>query len=169
MRLVLLFVVASLVALGLQTEVLQWLPYRGLIPDLILILSVDLGLKHHGAGGVLLAFAMGFATDAMSGSHIGFNAFVMTAAYLLAFEVSRHMLIANDLIGAMLIFVLVILRTLGAFMVGSGWQGLRDVPPAILRIGLGQAAITTLLAPMIFSIMGRLKRSLGLRPVGAHE
>ncbi len=44
-----LFAVATIVALWVETEVRLWLPATALIPDLVLILAVDLGLKQHTA------------------------------------------------------------------------------------------------------------------------
>ena len=44
-RLVALFAVSTLVALALQTTASRWLPFGALMPDLVLMLAVDLGLQ----------------------------------------------------------------------------------------------------------------------------
>ena len=72
-----LFAIATYIALLIQTAAPLWFPFHALIPNLIIILTVDLGLRHHGAIPALLAFAIGYATDAMSGTTLGMNAFLM--------------------------------------------------------------------------------------------
>ena len=52
-----LFAIAGYLALLIQTAAPLWFPFHALIPNLIIILTVDLGLRHHGALPALLAFA----------------------------------------------------------------------------------------------------------------
>ena len=78
MRLILLFAVFAVLGLALQTAVTHLVSFRALMPNLIIILAVDLGLRHHGVLAAIIAFAMGYATDSFSGSQPGLNAFMMT-------------------------------------------------------------------------------------------
>ena len=64
MRLFGVFAIATLVALALQTTIPRLLPFDILVPDLTLVLAVDLGLRYHGMAAALTAFAIGYATDA---------------------------------------------------------------------------------------------------------
>ena len=57
------------------------------MPDLVLILAVDLGLGIMRALAPLMAFAMGYATDALSGSQLGLNAFTVTLIFLLCLRI----------------------------------------------------------------------------------
>ena len=52
---VIIFAIATYLALLVQTAVPLWFPFRALIPNLIIILTVDLGLRHHGAMPAVLA------------------------------------------------------------------------------------------------------------------
>ena len=68
MRLIGIFSIAAFLALALQTTVPRLLPIAALFPDLVLILAVDLGLRHYGMVAAVMAFVIGYATDAFSGS-----------------------------------------------------------------------------------------------------
>ncbi len=155
MRLIVLFSLAGFAALAIQTSLPRWLPAWLLVPDLVLALAVNLGLKHHGVLAAAVAFALGYATDAFSGLHIGVNAFVVTLLFLLAYELSQHMVADGAWLGAVLVFAGVILRALGVNL---------DVVRTHAAIGqvLLQAAISAALTPAVFRLLAAGKRLLGL-------
>jgi rod shape-determining protein MreD len=158
-----LFAIATYIALLVQTAVPLWLPFHALIPNLIIILTVDLGLRHHGAIPALLAFAIGYATDAMSGTTIGMNAFLMTGVFLLTYEISSRLLVTNALVGATVVFFAVILAGLGAIVITSGRAAGVVINDAIPTLAL-QALISAIVAPIVFSLMSGSMRMVGLRP-----
>jgi len=157
-----LFGVATVVALWLQTEARLWLPASPLIPDLVLILAVDLGLKQHTALSPVLAFAMGYATDACSGSQLGLNAFTMTLIFLLSYELSRHVWVTGRVIGPLTVLVADLLKTFGAMAITSGVAATMEVKAATVRLIVIQALITTAVAPAVFWILDAGKRALRL-------
>jgi rod shape-determining protein MreD len=167
-RLIALFSIATLCALAVQTTVPHLLPVGTFVPDLVLILAVDLGLRHHGAVSPVMAFAMGYATDAFSGTHLGLNAFMLTLVFLMTYQLSRHLLSTSSVIGAIAVFVGVMLAGFGDIVLGAE-------PGAMPRFGaimpglMLQAGITTLLAPWIFAMMEGIGRTFGLRPSAARE
>jgi rod shape-determining protein MreD len=138
------------------------------VPDLVLILAVDLGLRHHGAASPVMAFAMGYATDAFSGTYLGLNAFLLTLVFLMAYQLSRHLLSTSSAIGAVAVFVGVMLAGFGDIVLG-GVPGAMPRLSAILPGLMLQAGITTLLAPWIFAAMAGIGRVFGLRPSAARE
>ena len=158
-----LFAIATYIALLIQTAVPLWFPFPALIPNLIIILTVDLGLRHHGAIPALLAFAIGYATDAMSGSTLGMNAFLMTAVFLFTYEISSRLLVTNALVGATVVFFAVILAGLGAILITTGRGSSAAIENAMPILAL-QALISAIVAPMIFSLMSGSRRMVGLRP-----
>ena len=97
----------------IQTAVPLWFPFHALIPNLVIILTVDLGLRHHGAMPALMAFAIGYATDALSGTILGMNAFLTTAIFLLTYEMSSRLLVTNVLVGAIAVFLAVLVAGVG--------------------------------------------------------
>lgn len=135
-----------------------------LVPNLIVILAVDLGLRHHGAIPVALAFAMGYATDAFAGTTLGLNAMLTTIVYLIAYAVSTRLMVTTAFIGAVMVFFSALLMTFGAVTVGSGWLGLEMTEPLYPQFA-AQAAVSAVFAPVVFALLGGLKRLAGL-PVG---
>lgn len=161
MRLVVLFAVATYIALIIQTAVPLWFPVRGLIPDLVIILVVDLGLRHHGALPAFLAFAIGYATDAFSGTHLGLNAFLTTLVFLLTYEISSRLLVTNALVGAIAVFFAVILAGVGAVAMTAG-RGAALAVNEVLPTVLLQAFISAIIAPIVFAMLEGSKRIIGL-------
>lgn len=157
-----LFAVATIVALWLQTEVRLWLPAGALFPDLVLILVVDLGLKQHNALSAVLAFAMGYATDAMSGTHLGLNAFMMTLIFLLSYELSRHVWVTGRIIGPLTVALAELLKTAGVMAITGGIATVAAIEGGQARLIIFQALITAAVAPFIFGLLDAGKRALRL-------
>ena len=65
---------AGLAAMVVQTTVFPSVPRLPVVPDLILVLTVYLGLRHRGVGGALGAFLFGYFVDTFSGTVLGANA-----------------------------------------------------------------------------------------------
>ncbi len=159
---VILFAIATYIALLIQTAVPLWFPFHALIPNLIVILTVDLGLRHHGALPALVAFAIGYATDAMSGTTLGMNAFLMTGVFLLTYEISSRLMVTNAMVGATVVFFAVMLAGFGAIVITSGRGADAVINDAMPTLAL-QALISAIVAPMIFSLMSGTMRMVGLR------
>ena len=161
MRLVALFAVLTLIALAIQTTASRWLPLSALVPDLVLVLAVDLGLRHRRALAPIIAFAMGYAMDAFSGSQIGVNAFAVTLIYLIAYEVGVHSSATGAEAGVVLAFVAVLIQNLGGFLIGTQFRA-PDQIGALLPAALLQATVTAVCAPPVLGLTAGLRRMLGL-------
>jgi rod shape-determining protein MreD len=166
--LVIVFSIATFVALALQTSLPHLLPLGMLVPDFALILAADLGLRHHRALAAVLAFCIGYATDAFSGGQLGLNALMMLMVFLMAYWLSRSLISASAAVGVVAVFVGVILSDFGGYIVSSGWSPPEHIG-ALMAPVLMQAAITALVAPPVFAIMQWATRKTGLRRRGAHE
>jgi rod shape-determining protein MreD len=161
LRIILLFAVFAVLGLAFETAVPQLISFRALIPNIIIILTVDLGLRHHGVLPAILAFAMGYATDALAGTHPGLNAFMMTMVFIVSYEISTRLMVANAFVGATVVFFGVIATALGAIAIANGFNALSDTGPRLPELTL-QAFISALVAPFIFSILATSKRLMGL-------
>ncbi len=161
MRLILVLAVFVVFGLALESAGARIVSFRSLIPNLIIILAVDLGLRHHGVLPALLAFAMGYATDAIAGSHPGLNAFMMTMVFLVSYEVSTRLMVANAGVGATLVFFSVIATSLGTVAIANGFGALSSTGSILPGLVL-QAFITAMVAPLMFSILAVSKRLTGL-------
>jgi rod shape-determining protein MreD len=168
-RLVLLFAAATVAALALQTILPLWLPLGfALLPDIVLVLVVDLGLRHHGVVAALMAFVMGYATDAFSGTHIGMNAFLNMVVFLTAYEIARRLMVTNVVIGVITVFLGVLIKEAGAIIINAGLSGIGQIGMMLPAIML-KAAITAAIAPAIFSLLAAVKRLSGLTSNGGRE
>ncbi len=156
-----LFAALTFIALAIQTTAARWLPLSTLVPDFVLILAVDLGLRHRRALALLLAFAMGYAMDAFSGSQIGVNTFVVTLVFLIAYEVGTHTTATGTQAGALLVFVAVLIQNLGGYLISTQFRAPNQLG-VLLPGALLQGALTALLAPPVFALVERLRRSVGL-------
>jgi rod shape-determining protein MreD len=161
-RLLLLFSLAAFVALILQTTLPRLLPLGILVPDLMLILAVDLGLRHPRALTAMMAFAMGYAVDAFSGVELGLNALLMTIVFVFAYWLSRVLVSTSTAIGIIAVFAGVIFSDIGNYLITS-----KFAPPdrlhAMLPAVLIQAAVTALLTPSVFRMTAWGAKMVGLR------
>ncbi len=168
MRLILLFAVFAVLGLAIETAVPHLVSFRALVPNLIIILAVDLGLRHHGVLPAIIAFTMGYATDALAGSHPGLNAFMMTMVFLVSYEISSRLMVANAFVGATLVFFSVILTALGTIAIANGLNALSDTGPLMPELTL-EALISAIIAPIVFAMLATSKRLTGLKARAARE
>lgn len=157
-----------MLGLALETAVPHLISARSLIPNIIVILAVDLGFRHHGILPALIAFAMGYATDALAGSHPGLNAFMVTLVFLVSYEISSRLLVTNAFVGATVVFFGVILTALGAIAIAGGFNALGSTGAILPSLTL-QAAISAFVAPIVFSMLAGSKRLIGLPGKTARE
>jgi rod shape-determining protein MreD len=163
LRLVLLFAAFAILGLAFESAVPHLVSFRPLIPNLIIILAVDLGLRHHGVLPALIAFGMGYATDALAGSHPGLNAFMITMVFLVSYEISTRLMVTNAFVGATVVFFSVIATALATIAMADGFNSISGSMMPGLTLG---AFISALIAPFIFSILAGAKRLTGL-PTGS--
>lgn len=162
------FSIATVIALALQTAFTRLLPFDVLMPNLVLVLAVNLGLRYYSAAAALMAFGIGYATDAFSGSQLGLNALLFSMVFILTYGLSRLLLSSTSAIGVIAVFAGVILIDLGNYLAATDLAirvTLGLAMPAILI----QAAITALCAPPVFAFMAGTARLVGLRQRGLRE
>ena len=163
-----LFALFAVLGLAIQTAIPHLVPVGALMPNLMVILAVDLGLRHHGATAVWIAFLMGYASDSLGGSRPGLNAFMTTLVFLVSYEISSRLLVTNAFVGAMVVFFGVLCASLGGIAISAGLPGLSDSGGLLPRLML-QALISAVLAPFIFSLLAGCKRLIGLPAGPARE
>jgi rod shape-determining protein MreD len=161
-RSVLALAVAAVVAMLLQTTVFAALPRVPVVPNLVLVLAVYLGARHHGVGGVCGAFLLGYFLDTFSGTVLGLHAFALTAVYAAVYLIARNLWMQTGLPVMAVVFVAACVGELAmlvlATLVAAGaplWQ-------QVVWYGLIEAAVTALLAPAVFAFVGRERQLLGL-------
>ena len=155
MRLFLLFFLAAIFVLLLQTTLLHLLPISPVVPDLTLVLCVYLGLYHPTVGAALGAFLLGYSIDIVSSRIIGLNAFAMSLVFLTVYLSSRAIWLQNPLVtsfvvllaslvkGVALVLVSAIFVSIEGFWIGAGWYIIKE------------ALLAALLAPVVFALLRR--------------
>ena len=161
MRLILLFAAFVVLGLAFESAVPHLVSFRALIPNLIIILAVDLGLRHHGVLPAMLAFTMGYATDALAGSQPGLNAFMMTMVFLVSYGISTQLMVTNAFVGATIVFFGVIATALATVAIANGFDALSDTGSILPGLTL-EAAISAMVAPLVFAMLAASKRLTGL-------
>ena len=162
------FSIATVIALALQTTITRFLPFAVLMPNLVLVLAVNLGLRYYGAAAALMAFGIGYATDAFSGGLLGLNALLFSLVFILTYGMSRSLLSSTTAIGVIAVFAGVIFIDLGNELAGADLAPRASLGPAMPAI-LIQAAITALSAPPVFALTAGTARLVGLRQRGLRE
>ena len=107
------------------------------------MLAVYLGLRHHGVGGVIGAFLLGYVLDTFSGTLLGVHAAACTAAYVVAYLIARTLWTEDGLPAMMVVFLAALVNTIVAHgvvvLVDRAWPGWL----VVLRHGLVQAVFAT--------------------------
>lgn len=138
----------------LQTTLIHALPpHLQVAPDVLLAITVFLGLHRHTVGGVLAAFLLGYVQDALSGRPVGLNAFAMVVVYVLVYLTCRRLWVDNVLSKVVLVFLasgvksVTVLALSALFGVFDGtWSG-------VLGHTLATAALAAAVAPPVFALM----------------
>jgi rod shape-determining protein MreD len=154
-------VVAGLVAVIVQTTIFPAFPLP-VTPDLVLVLTVYLAVRHQGLAGAAGAFCLGYFLDTFSGIVLGINAFALTAVYAAVYLVARHLwteggfpIMAMAFFGA---WVRAVATAVAARLVETPagvWQH-------VLGYGVWEAFAAALVAPAVFAFVGWERRLFGL-------
>lgn len=150
---------AGWAALLVQSVAARAVP-AGLCPELGLLFVVGLGLCVRAPGGLLLAGAVGYAADLLSGSLFGQQALLFVIAFGVTRAATRHLNFRG--VATQAIFV-AILSTAHAFgLAGLAWLfGLQPVVDAeLVRAVLQHAFVNAAFAPWIGAGVGRLAAAL---------
>ncbi len=154
------FAALAVVALFLQTALLPWVLPRRTTVDLLLVLCVYLGLRHHSPPAIGAAFALGYLEDAVSGTLAGLNAAAMLAVYWVIYRTSRHLWVDNALSQVAAVFLggvvknAVVLLALAWFQGGEEWWRVSD------RLFLS-VVLTALAGPLVFRVLRLFQEVLG--------
>lgn len=158
MRSIVIFTLAAMGALLVQSTVWHWLPLGGAIPDLLLVLCVYLGLHQHTVGGALGAFLLGYLQDSFSGSAAGLNAFAMSLVFALVYLTSRRLWVDNALSKVVLVFLASLVKTLAIAALLAAFLSTAGLGATVARHVMIEATIAAGLSPAIFSLLAHTRR-----------
>jgi rod shape-determining protein MreD len=162
MRSAVALAIAAVAAMLLQTTVLSWLRWLPVVPDLMLVLTVYVGIRHPSAAGAVGAFVLGYFLDTFSGTLLGTHAFALTAVFAAVYLIGRHFWMESGVPVMLLVFFGGCVRALA----GAAVEALAAGPAAVwqhaLRYGFLEAGIAALVAPAVFACVSWEKRLLSL-------
>jgi rod shape-determining protein MreD len=119
MRDVAAIMLTAVVLVLLQTSVVPLVPLLPVVPDLLLVLTVWIGLRHHGIGGVCGAIALGYVLDTFSGTTLGVHMFALTAAYVSTFVLARTVWTEGGVSSVLVTFAAGCTRDLALIVAGA--------------------------------------------------
>jgi rod shape-determining protein MreD len=150
----------ALIAMLLQTTVLP-ATHLPVVPDLILVLTVYLGIRHPSAAAAAGAFLLGYFLDTFSGTVLGMNAFSLSVAYAAAHLISRRIWMEGGFPVIAVVFVAGCVRAVAEVVVATLVAARAPVWQHVVRYGFLEAAVAALVAPAVFAWMSWEKRIVG--------
>lgn len=154
MRSALIFAAAGVLAVVIQTTLVQRLGFLPAAPDLIVVLCVYLGLHYHTAAGALGAFLLGYLLDTFSGAVPGLYSLTMTLVFGVIYLVSKRLWMENPMsnvaavaLGSAVKIVTVVLYFTVASARSVSWL-------VVLRTLTVEALLALVCAPAVFSLLG---------------
>jgi rod shape-determining protein MreD len=150
----------GLLALVVQGAAALLLPAHW-VPDFGLLLAVAIALSVRGpVVGVLLAAALGFAADLLSGTLLGQHALLRLAAYGAARFGSRRLNLRGALPQAVFVALLSVAHT-GALLGLAAFFLPGDVPPLVAVHALAaHALVNAVAAPLVTAVVAKLAAHL---------
>jgi len=154
MRPLLVFAVAGVVAVVVQTSLVQRLGFLPAAPDLIVVLCVYLGLHYHSAGGAIGAFLLGYLLDTFSGAVPGLHCLTMTLVFGMVYLLSKRLWMENPMsnvaavaLGSAVKIVTVVLYFAIVSPRAVDWW-------IVLRTLTVEALLALICAPAVFAALG---------------
>jgi rod shape-determining protein MreD len=153
--------VAGVLAMLLQTTIFPTLRLP-IVPDLILVLTAYLGMRHGGVGGVAGAFLLGYFLDTFSGTVLGMQTLALTVAYAAVHVVARTLWTEGKVLAVGVVFLAGCVRA--AATVGAAALAGLSAPvwAHVFRFGVVEAGLAALLSPFVFRFVAWEKRLLGV-------
>ncbi|MEN8184482.1 MAG: rod shape-determining protein MreD [Myxococcota bacterium] len=147
---------ASLLVLGAAALLLQgslalYVP-RAFVPDFAFLVVVTVGLHLPGVQGLLVAAALGYTADLLSGALPGEHALLWAGVWALTGFVNRRLDLRRvpPLLVAVLAFTGV--ETLGFALLNGGLAGRPTVDVHLLSTAAWQMLVNTLAAPLVWGL-----------------
>jgi rod shape-determining protein MreD len=168
-RSLVVFAVSGILAVALQTALLQQLRFLPAAPDLIVVLTVYLALHYHTAAGALGAFLLGYLLDAFSGSPPGLYCLAMTSVFTMVYLLSKRLWMENPVTNLAAVALgcaaksFVVIAFFALANPGTGTWG-----TLLQTLGL-EAVLALLVAPLVFSTLDTYLAPVWKARSRAHE
>ncbi len=147
----------ALVLTGLGAIVLQVSVFLrfSIGPDLLLILSVYIGIYYPSVGGAAAVFFLGYLFDSSSGTPGGGHACALSVVFAAVVLVSHRLWLNNPVSVLSLVLLAVGLKTLTLFSLSRLGSFVLEAPRLMFSAVVWDAALTMLLTPLVFTLLYR--------------
>ncbi|HUR71247.1 MAG TPA: rod shape-determining protein MreD [Candidatus Limnocylindrales bacterium] len=155
MKLFLLFFLAAIFLIVLQTTFFHLLPMGPVVPDLILVLCVYLGLYHPSVGAAFGAFLLGYSIDIVSSPILGFNAFAMSLVYLAVYLCARSIWLHHPIVSSVVVLLAALVKGATMVLIWAIFLSVDGFWAGAARYVMWEALFAALLAPLVFALLRR--------------
>jgi len=155
MRRFLLFFVAGVLLIILQTTFLHLLPIGPIVPDLTLVMCVYLGINHPTVGSALGSFLLGYSVDVVSSRMLGANAFAMSLVFFSVYLSSRSIWLQHPAVSFLIVLLAAMVKGLALVLVWVLFLSIEGFWTGAMRYIFTEALLAAALAPLVFSLLRR--------------
>lgn len=147
-----IFLLIIIIAVLLEITVLDYFKILNVKPDIILIITVIAVLYLKSGWGIVLCVFAGIFKDSFSINTFGINTLLLTLWGFLILKLDKKITIDNNLIRAILIFIILILNDIVTRVIFLSLG--RFVSFGIfLRITFLESLYTALISPLVFKVL----------------
>lgn len=143
--------------LTLQTTLLRSLPVQSIRPDIVLILTLYLGLSYPLISGGILAFFMGYLMDLFSGNVLGLYTFSRPLIFYIAQLFKGRFYLEGSLSQFLFVFLSALVEGLLILILLNGLNPnpLGNLYPMLFTVLLPQSFFTGLITPILFFLLNK--------------
>ena len=143
--------------LTLQTTLLRSLPVQRIRPDIVLILTLYLGLSYPLIPGGILAFFMGYLMDLFSGNVLGLYTFSRPLIFYIAQLFKGRFYLEGFLSQFLFVFLSGLVEGLLILILLNGLNPnpLWNLYPMLFTVLLPQSFFTGLITPILFFLLNK--------------
>ncbi len=157
MKRVILLLLVGVLFLALQATLLASNPIQRIRPDLLLILTLYLGLSSYPISGVILAFILGYLMDLFSGNSFGLYAFSRPLIFSIAQLFRNRVYLESFPSQSLFVFILALVEGLLILILLKALSPtpLGNLYPLWFTAFLPQSFCTALISPILFFLFNR--------------
>jgi rod shape-determining protein MreD len=153
-RTALIFFFAAIIGIVVQSTVVHSSFPSVAAPDVILILTVVLGMRYRSVAGLFSAFLLGILADFASGQYVGPNAAGNIVAFLAVGSIASRVYAERVLAVAMITFMCSILKSLVLIALLALYVKTDIIGVNLLNIVVLEALFSGVLSPLVMKLIG---------------
>ncbi len=153
-RTIVLFVVAAMLGIFIQATIVHASFPAAAAPDVILILTVILGLRYRSVSGLFGAFLLGILADFASGQYVGPNAAGGIVAFLAVGSIASRVYAERALAVVMITFLCSLIKSLVLVSLFALYIKPDVLNLNLLNMILLEALFSGIVAPLVMKLIG---------------